>query len=242
MSSSLMSMDLNESAILDESNRFKENKETFEALQGLLSKIKHGVKHAQRIVLIYRISLFLNQPFGELLKIDDAFEFLELATSFDCENKLMIMSDIIEAMQMTSVEVAEFISKEITSSIIRTRFLEFNKETDMTYSSSSSWSFSKQIMDDIWGFSLSKDLHRILDLCKGNTTLLGNHLLNYYKIFSQSKIDFPIISKEESFERICAKLNENITPQIMSQKKQHNIQVELLINAHECFCQVSLNY
>lgn len=237
MSSSMLSMDVNESTIVDDSTRYRENKETFEALQGLASKIKHGVKYAQRIVLIYRVSLLLNRPFNDLMKIRDPFEFLELAASCDCDNKLLVMSDIIEAMDMTCVEVAEFISKEITVCIIKTRFLEFNKETET--SSSSSWSPSRQVLDDIWGFSLSKDLHLILELCKGKTTLLGNYLLKFYKILSQPSVDIPVSSNDKDLEKICNHLNKHLTPQIMSQKKQNIIRVEMLITAHDCFCQVS---
>lgn len=234
------SMDLNESTVIDDSNRYKENKETFETLQGLAAKIKHGVKYAQRIVLIYRVSLFLNQPFNDLMKIKDAFEFLELAASCDCDNKLMIMSDIIEAMEMQKSDVAEFVSKEIAACIVRTRFLEFNKDTEMSGSSTSSWSPTHQVLDDIWGFSLSKDLHLILELCKGKTTLLGNFILRFYKILSQSSVDIPVRSNDKDLERICMHLNKTLTPQIMSQKKQNIIRVEMLITAHDCFCQVSL--
>jgi len=238
-------MDLNESSIIEEPSHYKENKETLQALQGLLFKLKHGTKYAQRVVLLYRISLFLNnQSFEDLLKIKNSYEFLELVTESDCDSKLLAMGDIIEAMDMTRKEVAKFISKEITACIIKTRFQQFNKDTsntnlNMTTSISSTWSGSKQVLDDIWGFSLSKDFHLILELCKGKTTLLGTYLIKCYKILSQSKSDIPI--KYDSFEEelmsICEDLNRSLTPQVMSLKKQNIIRVELLITAHDCFCQ-----
>jgi hypothetical protein len=241
MNSSMMSSDLNESLVASESSKYQENKETFQALQGLVSKIKHGIKYGQRIVLIYRASLFLSHSFkfNELMKIKNPFEFLELAASCDGENQLLVMSDIIEAMGMTETEVAEFISKEITACIIRTRFLQFNKETElMSASSSSSFSPSHQFLDEIWGFSLSKDLHLIFELCKGKTTLLGNYLLKYYKILSQAVADIPIHSNDDELKKLCELLNNSMSPQIISQKKQNIIKVEILIVAHDCFCQV----
>lgn len=239
MTSSMASMDINESSILNESHRYHENKETFEALQGLASKIKHGHKYAHRVVLIYRISLYLNLPFKDLLRISNSFEFLGLAASSDCDTKLLVMSDIFEAMDMTNMEVAEFIAKEIASCIVKTRFLEFNKETEMVGSTTSSWSPSHQVLDDIWGFSLSKDLNLILELAKGRATLLGKFILKFYKIISQPAVDIPLQSSEKELQKICEHLNKVLTPQLMSQKKQNVIQVEMLITAHECFCQVS---
>jgi spatacsin len=232
MSSSMISMDINESGTSEESSRFKENRETFEALQGLVCKIQHGIKYGQRIVQIYRISLFLNKTFNELMQIKDSLEFLELAVAHDCENKLLILSDIIDAMEMTNIEITEFIAKEITACIIRTRFLQFNKDTDMNTSSASHQSF-----DDIWGFCLSKDLHLILELCRNHSTLLGYYLLKFYEILSQQHADIPIHSHDAELNKLCQLLNRSITPQIMSLKKQNIIRVELLITAHDCFCQ-----
>lgn len=240
MSSSMISTDLNES-FPSESTKFHENKETFAALQGLASKIKHGVKYGQRIVLIYRASLFLNRSFkfSELMKMRSAHEFLELATSCESENILLVMSDIIQAMGMTEIEVAEFVSKEIVACTIRTRFLQFSKETEMATSTTSSSSPSHHVLDEIWGFSLSKDLHLIFELCKGKTTLLGNYLIKYYKIMSQSVADIPIHSSEKDLEKLCEHLNRTLSPQIMSQKKQNIIRVEILIIAHDNFLQVN---
>lgn len=246
MSSSSVTMDMSESTILDESSRYKENKETFQALQGLSCKLKHGINYGQRIVMCFRASLILNRSFNELIKIKDSFRFLELAATSDCDQKLLVMSDIIEAMDMTNHEVAQFVSKEITASIIKTRFSQFTKDAEMSTMSSStsmssSWSASRQVFDDIWNFSLSKELHLILELCKGKTTLLGNYLLKYYKILSRSSVDIPLhwfgdTKEDEELEKICIQLNRSLNPQVMSLKKQNIIRVELLLVAHECFC------
>lgn len=239
MSSSSPSTDhLSESLILDESgsrNSYKENKETFQALQGLVCKMKHGVVHAQRIALIYRASLFLNRNFVELMKVKSSFELLELAASFDCENKLIVMHDVMIATKMTNDEIAEFIAKEIAACVIRTRFVQFNKDTELMIGSTSSWSPTREATDDIWGFSLSKDLHLILELCT-STTLLGNYLLKYYGILSKESADIPFHSDDPEQDRICQHLNRMLSPQMLSLKKQNIIRVELLITAHECFC------
>ncbi|XP_070496072.1 spatacsin [Chironomus tepperi] len=247
LNSSTISMDMNESSIIEEPTHYKENKETLQALQGLLYKLKHGIKYAQRVVFLYRISLFLhNQSFEDLIKIKNSYEFLEIVSESDCDNKLLAMSDIIEAMEMTREEVAKFIAKEITACIIKTRFQQFTKDTEtstsnlnMTTSISSTWSGSKHVLDDIWGFSLSNDLHLILELCKGKTTLLGTYLIKFYKILSQAKSDIPIIyeSFENELKSLTEDLNRSLPTQLMSLKKKNIIRVELLITAHDCFCQ-----
>ena len=230
---------MSESLILDDSsatrNNFKENKETFLALQGLACKMKHGATQAQRIALIYRASLFLNRNFVDLMKMSDSFELLELAASFDCENKLMVMHDLMMANQMTDTEIAEFIAKEIAACIIRTRFLQFNKDTEFMSSSTSSWSPTREPLDDIWGFGLARDLHLILEL-SSSTTSLGNYLLKYYEILSRDSADIPFKSDDAELDRICQHLNRMLCPQVMSLKKQNIIRVELLITAHEAFC------
>lgn len=239
MSSSTL-QDLSESIILDDStcrNTYKENKETFLALQGLACKMIHGAVGAQRIAMIYRASLFLNRNFVDLIKMKDSFELLELAATTDCENKLMVMNDLMVACQMTNNEIAEFIAKEIVACIIKTRFLEFTKETEpqQVIGSTSSWSPTREPMDEIWGFSLSKDLHLILELCT-STFMLGNYLLKYFEILSQETVDIPLHSDDPELERICHPLNKVLGPRIMSLKKQNVTRVELLITAHECFC------
>lgn len=157
MSSSPSNDQFSESSILEDSasrNSYKENKETFQALQGLVCKMSHGIVNAQRIALIYRASLFLNRNFEDLMKMKNSFELLELAALIECENKLLVMHDIMVASQMTNDEIAEFIAKEIAACIIRTRFLQFNKDTELMVGSTTSWSPTREILDDIWGFSI----------------------------------------------------------------------------------------
>lgn len=145
------------------------------------------------------------------------------------------MHDIMVSNQMTNDEIAEFIAKEIAACIIRTRFLQFNKDTELMMGSTASWSPTREAIDDIWGFNLSKDLHLILELCT-STTLLGNCLLKYYSILSKETADIPFRSDDPDQNRICQHLNRMLSPQVMSLKKQNIIRVELLITAHECFC------
>lgn len=165
----------------------------------------------------------------------ESFELLELAAAYDCDNKLMVMNDIMMANQMTNNEIAEFIAKEIAACIIRARFLQFNRETELMTGSLGSWSPTREVVNDIWGFSLLKELHLILELCT-STTLLGNYLLKYYSIMSRDTADIPFRSDDPEQDRICQHLNRMLSPQVMSLKKKNIIRVELLITAHECFC------
>lgn len=215
---------------------YRENKETFQALQGLVCKLKHGVRHAQRIAFIYRASLFLERNFVELLEMKNSFEMLELVAMADCESKLMVMNDIMVANQMSNEDFTEFIAKEIAACIIRTRFLQFNKDTENSISPSHSASSSGAILDtSLWGsFSLTKDFHLILALCP-NTTLLGRYLLKYFELISLDS-DIPFHSNDSELSRFCTHLNRLLPPQVMSLKKKNVIRVELLIIAHESFC------
>lgn len=62
--------------------------------------------------------------------------------------------------------------------------------------------------DNIWGFSLSQDLHLILELCS-NTTLLGNFLLKYFEIFSKDNVDIQLdTSGSSEDDSICQQLND----------------------------------
>lgn len=177
----------------------------------------------------------MNRNFVDLMKMEDSFELLELAASIDCESKLMVMHDIMVSYQMTSNEIAEFIAKEIAACIIKARFLQFNKDTEIMTSSTSSFSRPRENLDDIWGFSLAKDLHLILEL-SNSATSLGNHLLTYYELLSSEPADIPFHSEDAKLDRICQHLNRMLTPQVMSLKKQNIIRVELLVTAHEAFC------
>lgn len=179
----------------------------------------------------------MNTSYLHLLKTKKAFQNLSLAASKSCEDKLVVMHDIMMSCLMTKAEIAEFIAKEITACIIKTRFRQFNQDIVSFFDSrsSSNWSPSKEVLDNIWGFRLSKDLHLILELCR-STTLLGNNLLKYYEILSEDNADIPFHSEDPELNLICQHLNRMLRPQVMSLKKQNLIRVELLTIAHECFC------
>jgi spatacsin len=97
----------------------------------------------------------------------------------------------------------------------------------------------------LWGFDLNDQFHLILELCP-NTTLLGNHLLEYceaikfYRDIEREKVTAEELmqakQKKTTFEtKIFNNLLALLQNQILSHKKQNTINVELLIKVHDCF-------
>ncbi|CAO1399769.1 unnamed protein product [Diamesa serratosioi] len=235
--------DMNESFSVDSVSKddkesFNECKDIFEAIQGLASKIRHGGNLASRVVLMFRISLYLDRNYVELIRTKNTFQLLQIAADSDCQNKLMIMMDIIIALHMKNDEVAEFISKEITASIIRSRFYMLKSResitTSMSISRLSPHKDGSAVDNSIWGYSLENELHLIMELSP-STTLLGNYLLKYYEIISVRNAVIPFYSQNADLDRICCHLNEILKHQMLSLKKQNVIRVDLLIYAHACF-------
>jgi hypothetical protein len=85
----------------------------------------------------------------------------------------MIMMDIIIALSMKNDEIAEFIAKEITASIIRSRFYMLKSResttTSMSISRVSPHKEGSAVDNSIWGHSLENELHLIMELSPSTT-------------------------------------------------------------------------
>lgn len=111
---------------------------------------------------------------------------------------------------------------------------------------------------DLWGHNIDRDFHLFLELAP-NTTLLGNCLLDYcdaLKAYRRYQDKKPY-EQTEAFERLsgiitlyglpnnsnnnnnnggdAAAVASPAIPQVLSNKKQNQIYVELLIKANHCF-------
>lgn len=73
--------------------------------QSLASKINHGTKIANRIVMIWRASMYLDKEYLDVLKTKDPYILLESAIHEDCIDKLVVLSDIMTSMELTNKEV-----------------------------------------------------------------------------------------------------------------------------------------
>lgn len=190
---------------------------------------------AQRIVLVYQTAMYMHKDYSDILQAKDTRILLNCVETEQCNNRLLIISDIITSMQMNNSEIANFIAEEISQSIIKSCFYLLHGSIH-TYG-----------RNYLWGYDLHKDFHLILDLTR-DTSLLGYKILKYIdalKIYRQleptanvdpSISNYPIHYNEDvEIAEILVKLRGIMDNQVLSQKKQNNIIAELLIKAHECF-------
>lgn len=84
----------------------KEKNEILEALQGLASRLKHGILLGKRIVLVYRAAMYLDKNYVEVLTTKDTNGLLKSAGEEECMNKLLVISDILTSTQMNFIEVS----------------------------------------------------------------------------------------------------------------------------------------
>lgn len=214
----------------------KDEQETLNAIQGIASKLKFGVNLGKRIVMTYRAAMYLDKEYIDVLRTKDQTYLLKKATNEECLHKLLVVSDIFTSMQMTPMEIAEYLSLEIATAVIRPRFYLF--EVDQQ-----SKGVNQLKTSILWGFNLEREFHLFLELCP-STTLLGNALLEYcdalktYRKFQDGK-DYEssdIFDKLSEIIRLYGLPNAALgTTQVLSHKKQNLIYVELLIKAHQCF-------
>ncbi|XP_055839767.1 spatacsin [Episyrphus balteatus] len=214
----------------------KEKQETLNAIQGIASKLKFGVNLGKRIVMTYRAAMYLDKEYIDVLRTKDQAYLLKKATKEECLHKLLVVSDIFTSTQMTPMEIAEHLSFEIATAVIRPRFYIF--EVDQQSKS------NNQLKNSVlWGFNLEKEFHLFLELCP-STTLLGNSLLEYcdalktYRKFQDGKEyeETDVFQKLSEIIRLYGLPNAAPgTTQVLSHKKQNLIYVELLIKAHQCF-------
>ncbi|KAL5274526.1 SPG11 family protein [Megaselia abdita] len=216
----------------------KDKNEILKALQGLASRLKHGIYLGKRIVLVYRASMFLDKDYVEVLTTKDTSGLLKSAGDEECMNKLLVISDILTSTQRNFIEIAEFLSYEIATSIIRPRFYIFSIEHQVEVLHQ----FKNAIL---WGYDLDKEFHLIIELAP-KTTLLGKGLLEFcdalrtYRKFQDQKpyqitqtfLQLKDIITQYGFPNDPAL---NSATQVLSHKKQNLICVELLIKAHQCF-------
>lgn len=86
----------------------KEKNEILEALQGLASRLKHGIPLGKRIVLVYRAAMYLDKDYVEVLTTKDTSGLLTSAGEEECMHKLLVISDILSSTQRNFMEVGGF--------------------------------------------------------------------------------------------------------------------------------------
>lgn len=223
----------------------KEKRETLEAIQGIVSRLKYGQNIGKRILMVYRAAMYLDKEYLDVLRTKEVEVLLKSAAEEGCLHKLLVVSDIFNSNQLTPEEIAELMAYEIVICIVRPRFYIFSTEQHTNRNT-----FQNAAL---WGHNIDKDFHLFLELTPNNSKL-GYSLLNYcdalkhYRKYQDSHDDY---EKTEAFFKLCsiiakygvtaeyANNNTNNTfgtaPQVLSHKKQNQIYVELLIKAHQCF-------
>ncbi|XP_037954698.1 spatacsin-like [Teleopsis dalmanni] len=219
----------------------KHKRDTLETIQGIASKLKHGVDMAKRVVMVYRAAMYLDKEYLDILRTKDANVLLKSVTAEECMHRLLVVSDILNSTQMTPQEIADLLAFEIATAIVRPRFYIFNADQH-----------SKNCFKnaELWGYNIDRDFHLFLELTS-NTTKLGNCLLDYcdalktYRKFQDNKPYEHNAVFEKLLEIIALyglpvpttlpTSTSNEPPQVLSHKKQNLIYVELLIKAHQCF-------
>ncbi|KAH8402411.1 hypothetical protein KR009_011843 [Drosophila setifemur] len=219
----------------------KEKQQTLDTLLGIGSKLKYGVELGRRIVLAYRAAMHLDKEYQDVLRTKDASILLKSAASEDCLQRLLVVSDIQISTRMTPSEIAESLSLELTTCIVRPRFYIFNASQQPRNALRNA---------ELWGHNIDRDFHLFLDLAP-NATMLGNCLLDYcdaLRAYRRYQDDKPF-EESEAFDRLSGIIKlyglptsppagvPTGNPQVLSHKKHNQIYVELLIKAHLCFVQ-----
>lgn len=226
-------------SLLDTSDNFefeeipsREKQNVLEALQCLAAKVRHGSKIGQRIAMVCRAALYLDKDYVDVLKTKDPLVLLQNAIDEDCLNKLVVMHDIMQSMQMTDGEIAHFLAQQIATSIVKSRFyLLQNHGMPMSISQTS-----------LWGYDLDTEFRMFLELSP-NTSLLGTNLLKYcdalklYRKFDGSHRNTAQTDGETSADirQLYERLRDIMERKMLSHKKQNTISIELLVKAHDCF-------
>ena len=164
-----------------------------------------------------------------MIKVKEYRGLLEEAIESDCFNKLVVFSDIMSSFKMIPEEVAEFMSSQLVSAIVKSRFYILNQNQNSP----------TKIEDILWGYNIDTEFHLFLELCP-NTTALGNYLLKYcdtikyYKKLDKSPVN-QAADQPDVDVKMLNKLKIILRNQVLSLKKQNTIIVALLVKAHECF-------
>lgn len=202
----------------------REKQDTCTILQSLCAKIKHGEQICERILKIYRASMYMEQSYDIYLRRKDCFSLLSDVIATDCFNKLQVVDDLIGAAKMTPDEIVSFISLQLAESIIKSRFYLFQSSP------------TTEIKNTLWGFDLDKDFRYFLSICEPNNSLFGTTLLLYCEGLNIYRT--PSIYTDRKNPRlnlVITNIQCILQDKVLSQKKQNTIQIELLIKAHQCF-------
>nr|XP_040231978.2 spatacsin [Anopheles coluzzii] len=223
----------------------RDKQDIFEAISALGNRITHGQDLAQRVILTYRVAMYLDREYNELLKLRDPLAFLPEVVREDCVHKLEVVSDIVTATRMSIDSFTDFLASEIVSAVVRSKFYLFQQQP-------TNHSATDELL---WGYNIDREFHLFLELAP-NTTALGNVLLRYcnalrlYRKRRDTAGDGAGVQDAlESFATIPAlrmqppatgtdlveRLDQILQGQILSLKKQNTIIVALLVKAHDCF-------
>lgn len=194
--------------------------------------------------MVYRIAVYLGKEYADVLQTKDSSILLQSAIVDNCTDRLLVISDIMTSMRMTTTEISKFMASQIVRPIIKSRFYLLHGTLNP---------IGHNIL---WNYDLDKDFHLFLNMCP-NTSLLGHMLLKYcdaLKLYRQLEtvLNAPCQSRtigsaaeSETQSNRCseavetAEILDNLQAvmenQLLSHKKQNTITVELLIKAHDCF-------
>ncbi|XP_053673730.1 uncharacterized protein LOC128723991 [Anopheles nili] len=222
----------------------RERQDIFEAISALGNRITHGQELAQRVILTYRVAMYLDREYNELLKLRDPLAFLPEVVREDCVYKLEVISDIVTSTRMSVDSFTDFLASEIVSAVVRSKFYLLQQP-------------STPAPDELlWGYNIDREFHLFLELAPSTNTL-GNVLLRYcnaFRLYRKRKdtgdsaaVDHGVQDALESFAVIPTlrhypagadlvdRLDEILQHQVLSLKKQNTIIVALLVKAHDCF-------
>ncbi|XP_052893315.1 uncharacterized protein LOC128301052 [Anopheles moucheti] len=222
----------------------RERQDIFEAISALGNRITHGQELAQRVVLTYRVAMYLDREYNELLKLRDPLAFLPEVVREDCVHKLEVISDIVTATRMSIESFTDFLASEIVSAVVRSKFYLFQRQQSQ----------SNHVSDELlWGYNIDREFHLFLELAP-STTALGNVLLRYCNAFRlyrkrrdtagdgagvqdalESFASLPALRLNVSGTDLVDRLDQILEGQVLSLKKQNTIIVALLVKAHDCF-------
>uniref|UniRef100_A0A182ISI9 Spatacsin_C domain-containing protein n=1 Tax=Anopheles atroparvus TaxID=41427 RepID=A0A182ISI9_ANOAO len=230
----------------------RERQDIFEAISGLGNRITHGQDLAQRVILTYRVAMYLDREYTELLKLRDPLAFLPEIVREDCAHKLEVISDIVTATRMSVESFTDFLASEIVSAVVRSKFYLFQQQSQQQQQQQHQTSNIKADDEQLWGYNIDREFHLFLELAP-NTTALGNVLLRYcnalrlYRKRERKDTNQSVQDALESFEMIPSlrnphdaiglveRLDQILQRQVLSLKKQNTIIVALLVKAHDCF-------
>uniref|UniRef100_A0A8D8NAD8 Spatacsin n=1 Tax=Culex pipiens TaxID=7175 RepID=A0A8D8NAD8_CULPI len=212
----------------------RERQNVLEAINGLGAKIQYGQDLAQRVILTYRVAMYLDREYNEILKIRDPVGFLEEVIREDCFNKLEVISDIMTSHRMSDATISQFLAREIVTAVVRSKFYMLQQGSPLAN--------AKPIDELLWGYNIDREFHLFLELAP-NTTMLGNWLLKYcdaikcYKRLEKSPDRSSMTESvvDDVEPTLLDNLKEIFKNQILSLKKQNTIIVALLVKAHDCF-------